>query len=66
MIGLDHFVGRGWRGFHHHAALSIAAYGFLVAERRPFPPSAAIIRTLGGKVGIEFEGYCTRGAAAAP
>lgn len=25
--------GRGWRGFHHHAALSIAAYGFLMAER---------------------------------
>jgi SRSO17 transposase len=30
-IGLDHYEGRGWRGFHHHAALSIAAYGFLVA-----------------------------------
>jgi hypothetical protein len=37
-IGLDHYEGRGWRGFHHHAALSIAAYGFLVAERSPIPP----------------------------
>ncbi len=36
-IGLDHYEGRGWRGFHHHAALSIAAYGFLVAERSPIP-----------------------------
>ena len=27
-IGLDHFEGRGWRGFHHHASLCIAAYGF--------------------------------------
>ena len=32
-FGLGHFEGRGWRGFHHHAALSIAAYGFLMAER---------------------------------
>jgi len=31
--GLGHFEGRGWRGFHHHAALSIAAYGFMVVER---------------------------------
>ena len=37
-IGLGHFEGRGWRGFHHHAALCIAAYGFLVAERCLFPP----------------------------
>lgn len=39
-LGLGHFEGRGWRGFHHHATLSIAAYGFLVAERSRFPPSA--------------------------
>ncbi len=32
-FGLGHYEGRGWRGFHHHASLSIAAYGFLVAER---------------------------------
>ncbi len=32
-LGLDHYEGRGWRGFHHHASLSIAAYGFLVSER---------------------------------
>lgn len=32
-FGLSHYEGRGWRGFHHHAVLSIAAYGFLVAER---------------------------------
>jgi SRSO17 transposase len=39
-IGLGHYEGRGWRGFHHHASLSIAAYGFLVAERCLFPPRA--------------------------
>ena len=32
-FGLDHYEGRGWRGFHHHATLCIAAYGFLMAER---------------------------------
>ena len=35
--GLGHFEGRGWRGFHHHASLSIATYGFLIAERCLFP-----------------------------
>jgi SRSO17 transposase len=32
-LGLGHFEGRNWRGFHHHGSLCIAAYGFLVAER---------------------------------
>ena len=32
-LGLGHYEGRGWRGFHHHATLSIAAYGFLMAQR---------------------------------
>ena len=30
-LGLDHFEGRSWRGFHHHACLVALAYGF-----RPF------------------------------
>jgi SRSO17 transposase len=38
--GLGHYEGRGWRGFHHHATLCTAAYGFLVAERSRFSPSA--------------------------
>lgn len=37
--GLQHYEGRGWRGFHHHASLSIAAYGFLTAERCLFRPA---------------------------
>jgi SRSO17 transposase len=32
-FGLAHYEGRGWQGFHHHATLCIAAYGFLVAQR---------------------------------
>ena len=39
-LGLGHYEGRNWRGFHHHATLSIAAYGFLLAERSRFSPSA--------------------------
>ena len=41
-LGLGHYEGRGWRGFHHHATLCIAAYGFLIAERNCFPPSARV------------------------
>src|SRR5919112_6553831 len=40
-LGLGHYEGRGWRGFHHHATLCIAAYAFLIAERARVPPSAA-------------------------
>ena len=43
-IGLGHYEGRGWRGFHHHASLCIAALGFLVAERCLFPPQARLTR----------------------
>src|ERR1700742_4417796 len=39
-VGLGHYEGRGWRGFHHHATLCIAAYGFLIAEQVTIPPSA--------------------------
>ena len=42
-LGLSHYEGRGWRGFHHHATLCIAAYGFLISERDaiPQPPGGA-------------------------
>jgi len=60
-LGLGHYEGRGWRGFHHHATLCIAAYGFLIAERARFSPSGP-----GGAGGFEAprlpEGYRPRGA----
>jgi len=37
-LGLDHFEGRGWRGFHHHGVLCMAAYCFLAAERGRLSP----------------------------
>ncbi|WP_186001744.1 transposase [Corallococcus sp. Z5C101001] len=36
-VGLDHFEGRTWRGFHHHATLCMVAHGFLALRRALFP-----------------------------
>ena len=41
-LGLAHYEGRNWRGYHHHATLCIAEYGFLIAERSRFSPSAHV------------------------
>jgi SRSO17 transposase len=61
-VGLDHFEGRSWRGFHHHASLSIAAYGFLISERETIPPSGPGSPRRGPQAGLP-EGYRPRGAA---
>src|ERR687886_795488 len=61
-IGLDHYEGRGWRGFHHHASLCIAAYGFLIAERCLFPPRRQFIRER-IKTPALPRGFRPRGAA---
>jgi len=40
-LGLDHFEGRSFRGWHHHVSVVLCCYAFVVAERaRSFPPSA--------------------------
>jgi SRSO17 transposase len=61
-IGLDHYEGRGWRGFHHHATLCIAAYGFLISEREKIPPSAPRAAAVFAKPALP-AGYRPRGAA---
>lgn len=64
-LGLGHFEGRGWLGFHHHASLSIAAYGFLMEQRLK-----AVRGTGGKKKTIECQvptvpkGYIPRGSPA--
>jgi len=63
-VGLGHFEGRGWRGFHHHATLCIAAYGFLISERETIPPSAARSTVLFPQPAVP-DGYRPRGAAIA-
>jgi len=40
-LGLDHFEGRSFMGWHHHVSVALCCYAFIVAERvRHFPPSA--------------------------
>jgi SRSO17 transposase len=63
-VGLGHFEGRGWRGFHHHATLCIAAYGFLISERETIPPSGARSTRLFKEITIP-ETYRPRGSAIA-
>ena len=59
-LGLGDYEGRGWRGFHHHATLCIAAYGFLIAERGALPPSAPGFSTQLSR-SVVPEGYRPRG-----
>lgn len=42
-IGLDHFEGRSWRGFHHHVTLCAAAHAFLALNRALFPPQGQTV-----------------------
>jgi SRSO17 transposase len=63
-VGLGHFEGRGWRGFHHHATLCIAAYGFLISERQTIPPSATRSATLFSQPAVPSS-YKPRGSALA-
>ncbi|MGW1754554.1 transposase [Streptomyces mirabilis] len=32
-LGLDHFEGRSWNGWHHHVTLVTAAHAFLTEQR---------------------------------
>jgi len=63
-FGLGHYEGRGWRGFHHHATLCIAAYGFLISERQTIPPSGYRATTLFPQFALR-EGYQLRRSAIA-
>lgn len=48
-LGLDHFEGRTWRGFHHHATLCAAALGFLALRRALFPPEQSAVDVAHGQ-----------------
>ena len=63
-VGLGQYEGRGWRGFHHHASLCIAAYGYLISEKETIPPSGHP-RTWRGAQSSLPDGYRPRGFAAA-
>jgi len=63
-VGLGHYEGRGWRGFHHHATLCIAAYGFLISERETIPPSGPAFTRSFPQLAVP-DGYRPRGSALA-
>lgn len=63
-VGLGHYEGRGWRGFHHHATLCIAAYGFLISETETIPPSGPARAWRGAQSALP-AGYRPRGSATA-
>ena len=62
-VGLGHYEGRGWLGFHHHATLCIAAYGFLISQREAFFPSGTAAGFFGAQSAVS-QSYRPRGAAA--
>jgi SRSO17 transposase len=64
-LGLGHFEGRSWRGFHHHATLCIAAYGFLLAERLA-GPKKTLHHPILGEIPALPEGFRPRGSPAPP
>jgi len=63
-VGLGHFEGRKWRGFHHHATMCIAAYGFMVSERETIPPSGPRTAALFQEPALP-DSYRPRGSALA-
>ena len=62
-LGLGHFEGRSWRGFHHHATLCIAAYAFLLAQRIA-APKKTLSHPIFGQVPTLPEGFRPRGSPA--
>jgi SRSO17 transposase len=63
-VGLGHYEGRGWPGFHHHATMCIAAYGFLISERETIPPSGPRSATLLPQLAVP-DSYRPRGSSLA-
>jgi SRSO17 transposase len=55
-LGLHHYEGRNWRGFHHHASLCIAAYGFLMRERLRSKKNSAQFKTPAVPTGFRPRG----------
>ncbi len=54
-LGLTHYEGRSWLGFHHHAALCVAAYGFLLLERGDFSPCSRIAQFTQSSLPRDFK-----------
>lgn len=64
-LGLGHFEGRSWRGFHHHATLCVAAYGFLLTERLR-APKKTLVHSIFGEMPALPAGFRPRGSPTTP
>ena len=64
-LGLGHFEGRSWRGFHHHATLCVAAYAFLLAQRIA-APKKTLPHPIFGQVPALPDGFRPRGSPTPP
>ena len=53
-LGLGHFEGRNWRGFHHHATLCIAAYGFWWPSGTVFLPASRYTLSAASTPGLAY------------
>jgi SRSO17 transposase len=62
-LGLHHYEGRNWRGFHHHGSLCIAAYGFLMRERLRSKKNSARLKTPAVPKGLRPRGSGSNAAA---
>src|SRR5262249_31330712 len=62
-LGLDHFEGRGWRGFHHHASPFFAAFSVLARGRLAVFPPAPLASLRPARLP---KGFTPRGAPRAP
>jgi SRSO17 transposase len=61
-LGLDHYEGRGWQGWHHHVTLVCLAYAFLLLERQHRKKTSVLtlpeVRRCLQKVLIRMFGVC--------
>jgi SRSO17 transposase len=61
-VGLDHFEGRSWQGWHHHVTLVTLAYAFLMLERMGHKKTSGLtlpaVRRLIQKCLMLYRGIC--------
>ena len=62
MLGLDHYEGRGWRGFHHHLTMSAIAYLFVVVDylhaKKNFWPDVGTGIASDAAIDSALRGFC--------
>jgi SRSO17 transposase len=68
-LGLDHFEGRGWAGWHHHVTMVMLAFAFVLSERlrrRKGGQSSPFPRSWAGSSSFSPPGLASASPAANP